>query len=137
MRSGLDEIQLDQVRFPAGRAVRVSGQSAMTWGELVAAVAGFLAQAREAFRPLGCAVSADVLAMVASMPDDQGHGRRFEETSAQVGAVNHMVYPSRHAPSRLGFADPSDHPIDGSASPSDDEVSDRPPEDSGLGGYRC
>jgi len=119
---GFDEIQFDYVRFPAGRAALVSGQLQMTEGERVGAVAGFLAQAREALQPLGCAVSADVLGMVASMPDDQGIGQRLEEISAQVGAVSPMVYPSHYAPGWLGFADPNNHPYDVTAAALDDAL---------------
>lgn len=109
---GFDEIQFDYVRFPAGRTATASGQLSLTQEERVAAIEGFLAAARDALRPMGCAVSADIFAIVVSMEDDQGLGQRPEEISRQVDALSPMVYPSHYSPGWLGFADPNDHPYE-------------------------
>ena len=109
---GFDEIQFDYVRFPAGRTATVSGQLSLTQEERVAAIEGFLGAARDALRPMGCAVSADIFAIVVSMEDDQGLGQRPEELSGQVDVLSPMVYPSHYSPGWLGFADPNDHPYE-------------------------
>ena len=107
---GFDEIQFDYVRFPSGQTGRASGQLNLTQEERVGAIEGFLAKARDALRPKGCAVSADIFAIVVATPDDQGIGQRPEELSRQLDAISPMVYPSHYAPGWLGFPDPNDHP---------------------------
>ena len=119
---GFDEIQFDYVRFPSGRTASVSGQLDLTQEERVAAIEGFLAEARAALRPLGCAVSADIFGIVVSTENDQGLGQRPEELSRQLDAVSPMVYPSHYSPGWLGFADPNDHPYDVTADAIDDAL---------------
>ena len=119
---GFDEIQFDYVRFPSGRTAQVSGQLDLTQDERVGAIAGFLARAREALRPLGCNVSADVFAIVLSTPDDQGIGQRPEELSKSLDALSPMVYPSHYSPGWLGFPDPNDHPYDVTAAAIEDAL---------------
>jgi len=108
---GFDEIQFDYVRFPAG----VTGQAARsshptTQAERIAAVVGFLDEARARLHPVGCAVAADIFAIVLSSPDDQGIGQRPEELSEAVDVISPMVYPNHYDDGWLGFADPADHP---------------------------
>ncbi len=109
---GFDEIQFDYVRFPSGEAVEVSGQLDMTQEQRVAAIEGFLAEARELLHPLGCAVSADVFGIIVSTPNDQGIGQRPEELSRQLDAFSPMVYPSHYDDGWRGFDEPNDHPYD-------------------------
>lgn len=119
---GFDEIQFDYVRFPAGRTAEVSGQLSLSQEERVAAIAGFLAAASEELRPMGCAVSADIFAIVVSMEDDQGLGQRPEELSPHVDVLSPMVYPSHYSPGWLGYADPNEHPYDVTAAAIDDAL---------------
>lgn len=107
---GFDEIQFDYVRFPAGRTARVSGQLAIPQEERIRAIAGFLAEARRALAPMGCAVSADIFAIVVSVENDQGLGQRPEELSPHLDALSPMIYPSHYSAGWLGFPDPNDHP---------------------------
>ena len=109
---GFHEIQFDYVRFPAGRTAEVSGQLSLTERERVSAIEGFLSKAGETLNSMGCAVSADIFAIVVSMTDDQGLGQRPEEISRHVDAVSPMVYPSHYSPGWLGFSDPNQHPYD-------------------------
>lgn len=109
---GFDEVMFDYVRYPAGRTAEVAGSLEMPEDERVAAIAGFLAEARRLLNPMGCAVSAAVFAIVVSSPDDQGLGQRPEEVSAQVDVLSPMVYPSHYSNGWLGFDDPNDHPYD-------------------------
>lgn len=119
---GFDEVQFDYVRFPAGRTATVSGQLSLSQEERVAAIEGFLAMARERLRPMGCAVSADIFAIVVSMDDDQGLGQRPEELSRHVDALSPMIYPSHYSPGWLGFSDPNDHPYEVTARAMDDAL---------------
>lgn len=108
---GFDEIQFDYVRFPAGStAAAAQAKSPTTQAERLAAIQGYLAEARARLHPLGCALSADIFGIVLSAPNDQGIGQRPEEVSAVVDAVSPMIYPSHYSEGWLGFEDPNDHP---------------------------
>ena len=119
---GFDEIQFDYVRFPAGATARVSGQLDLTPEERLSAIEGFLEAAREVLIPMGCAMSADIFAIVVSVPDDQGLGQRPEELSRQLDAISPMVYPSHYSLGWLGFPDPNDHPYEVTADAIDDAL---------------
>lgn len=121
-RLGFDEIQFDYVRFPAGRTAEVSGQLDLSQEERVSAVESFLEEARAELEPLGCAISADIFAIVVSVPDDQGLGQRPEELSPHLDALSPMVYPSHYSLGWLGFADPNDHPYEVTADAIDDAL---------------
>ena len=105
---GFDEIQFDYVRFPAGSTAGAAPPT--TQEERLAAITGFLEEARSRLHPLGCAVSADIFGITASSPTDEGIGQRPDELSAVVDALSPMIYPSHYSPGWLGFADPNDHP---------------------------
>jgi hypothetical protein len=108
---GFDEIQFDYVRFPSGRAAVTAQQNKPTnQEERTAAVRDFLTEARDRLHPLGCAVSADLFAIVLSASNDQGIGQMPEAVSGAVDAVSPMIYPSHYADGWLGFPDPNDHP---------------------------
>ena len=108
---GVDEIQFDYVRFPAGRtAVVARSTNPTTEEERVATIAAFLAEARSRLNPLGCAVSADVFAIVFSAGNDQGIGQRPEDLSPMLDAISPMIYPSHYSDGWLGFDEPNDHP---------------------------
>ncbi|MEE8405852.1 MAG: putative glycoside hydrolase [Acidimicrobiia bacterium] len=119
---GFDEIQFDYVRYPAGRTARVSGQLSLTEADRVAAIEGFLAEARGVLTPMGCSTSAAIFAIVVSVPDDQGLGQKPEELSAQLDALSPMVYPSHYSDGWLGFDDPNDHPYAVTADAIDDAL---------------
>ncbi len=108
---GFDEIQFDYVRFPAGRtAVAARSRTPDTGAERVAVIQGFLTEAKARLHPMGCALSADIFAIVVSTPNDQGIGQSPEELSQAVDAISPMVYPSHYSPGWLGFPDPNDYP---------------------------
>ncbi|MDH3607423.1 MAG: hypothetical protein OER12_10570 [Acidimicrobiia bacterium] len=108
---GFDEIQFDYVRFPAGQtAVSSNVTNPTTQEERLAAISGYLTEARDRLHPLGCALSADIFGIVVSTANDQGIGQRPEEVSAVVDAVSPMVYPSHYSDGWLGFEDPNDYP---------------------------
>lgn len=110
-RLGFDEIQFDYVRFPAGRTAAVANANKPTTQEdRVGTIQDFLTEARDLLHPMGCALSADIFAIVLSTLNDQGIGQMPESVSAVVDAVSPMIYPSHYSDGWLGFPDPNDYP---------------------------
>jgi hypothetical protein len=108
---GFDEIQFDYVRFPSDGDVSLLGYDVPTDAQVrVATIAAFLEEAQRRLHAEGCAVSADIFAIVLSVGDDQGIGQRVEELSAVVDALSPMIYPSHYSRGWLGFDDPNAHP---------------------------
>lgn len=108
---GFDEIQFDYVRFPSDGDISVLGYDVAVDQEVrVETIAAFLAEARDRLHAEGCAVSADVFAIVLSVGDDQGIGQRVEELSGSVDAMSPMIYPSHYSSGWLGLQDPNAHP---------------------------
>lgn len=119
---GFDEIQLDYVRYAAGRTAGVTGQRDLTQEQRVANIEALVSAVRAAVSPMGCGLSADLFGIVVSVPDDQGLGQRPEELSVHLEAVSPMVYPSHYSDGWLGFADPNDHPYDVTANAVDSAI---------------
>jgi hypothetical protein len=111
-RLGFDEVQFDYVRFPSEEAAQLSGQLAMTEEQRTSAISGFLEEAQKRVHAAGCAVSADVFAIVVSASNDQGIGQTPESLTRHLDAFSPMVYPSHYSPGWLGFDDPNEHPYD-------------------------
>lgn len=109
---GFDEIQLDYVRYAAGRTAAVTGQRNLTQEQRVANIGALVSAVRGAVAPMGCSLSADIFGIVVSTSDDQGLGQRPEDISVHLEAVSPMVYPSHYSNGWLGFPDPNDHPYD-------------------------
>ena len=119
--AGVHEIQFDYVRFPDGfgSSVRFDGGAAylgayndpVAGTARVGVIAGFLQQARDLLNPLGCAVSADVFAIILSVPDDQGIGQRTEDLSGSVDAISPMIYPDHYSDGSFGYEKPFDNPF--------------------------
>ena len=118
---GFDEVQFDYIRFPAGSAGgALNRREGLTEEIRVAAIESFLEEARAAINPLGCAVSADVFAIVMSTPDDQGIGQKPEGLSRHLDAISPMIYPSHYGNGWLGFDDPNEHNAEVTADALDD-----------------
>jgi hypothetical protein len=112
-RLGFDEVQFDYVRFPSDGDVSVLGyDEAVDDDGRVATISAFLSEARERLHAEGCAVSADIFAIVLSFPNDQGIGQRLEELSRSVDVLSPMIYPSHYSVGWLGFDDPNEHPAE-------------------------
>jgi len=110
---GFDEIQFDYVRFPTDGDLSVIGYDVPVDQQVrVETIAAFLSEARSRLHAEGCAVSADIFAIVLSVGDDQGIGQRVEELSASVDALSPMIYPSHYSRGWLGFDDPNAHPAE-------------------------
>jgi hypothetical protein len=118
--AGVDEIQFDYVRFPDGfgDSVVFDGGSAYLGAyndpeagtARVGVISSFLQEARDLLNPQGCAVSADVFAIILSVPDDQGIGQRPEEISRAVDAISPMIYPDHYSDGSFGYDKPFDYP---------------------------
>ncbi len=114
-KMGFDEIQFDYVRFPSDGDIATAvydHPEALDAEGRVATIGEFLSTARERINEAGCAVSADLFAIVLSVRDDQGVGQKVEELSWTVDAISPMVYPSHYGPGWLNFERPNDHPAE-------------------------
>jgi hypothetical protein len=110
---GFDEIQFDYVRFPTDGDVSTTSYGMEVDASVrVETIAAFLKEAQTRLHAKGCAVSADIFAIVLSVPDDQGLGQRVEELSHSVDALSPMIYPSHYSSGWLGFSDPNTHPAE-------------------------
>ena len=118
--AGVQEIQFDYVRFPDGfgSSVQFDGGTAYlgayndpaAGAARVAVIAGFLEEARESLNQMGCAVSADVFAIILSVSDDQGIGQTPEDLSGVVDALSPMIYPDHYSDGSFGYEKPFDYP---------------------------
>jgi len=111
---GFDEIQFDYVRFPTDGDL---SQIVMAGGDMdqagrVAAVSAYLEEARNQIHEAGCAVSADIFAIVLSVGNDQGLGQKVEELSWAVDAISPMIYPSHYSRGWLNLDNPNDYPAE-------------------------
>jgi hypothetical protein len=114
-RLGVDEVQFDYVRFPDGYPEWAVFDGDIAPGSeyqdaRVAALKGFLQDARDRLHPLGCAVAGDVFGFVTTATDDGGIGQEWVEMTKALDVVSPMLYPSHYASGWWGFADPNDHP---------------------------
>ncbi|MCB2223240.1 MAG: hypothetical protein KQH83_03605 [Actinobacteria bacterium] len=109
---GFDEIQFDYVRFPTDGdlSIVVYDEPTDSAADRIGTVSAFLQEARSRLHDQGCAVSADVFAIILSVPDDQMLGQHVEELSWSVDAISPMIYPSHYGSGWLGLDVPNDHP---------------------------
>lgn len=119
---GFDEIQLDYIRYAAGRTASLTGQLDLTQEQRVANISALIEAVREAVGPMGCSLSADIFGIVVSFPDDQRLGQRPEELSVHLDAVSPMIYPSHYSDGWLGYPDPNERPYEVTADAIDDAL---------------
>ncbi|GAA0295059.1 putative glycoside hydrolase [Sphingomonas oligophenolica] len=91
--AGVDEIQFDYLRFPDSSA-RLTLAQPSTQANRVAAIAGFLAEARQRLVPYNVFTAADIFGYVCWNLDDTGIGQRLEDIAPQVDYLSPMLYPS-------------------------------------------
>lgn len=110
-RAGLDEIQFDYIRFPAGFGSSARFDGGTPSEEMrVEAIRGFLETARNILNPLGCAVAADIYGIITSTPGDGGIGQQLETLAPVVDVLSPMLYPSHYSSGWYGHAVPNNHP---------------------------
>lgn len=100
---GIDEVQFDYVRFPDARRESASFAGGVTPEIRQATISGFLAEAVDTLRPMGCAVGADVFGFLTTARDDGGIGQVWEDVAGIVDVVSPMIYPSHYHPEFYDF----------------------------------
>lgn len=103
--AGVDEIQFDYLRFPDSSATLGFAQPS-TQDARVAAIAGFLAEARQRLAPYNVFIAADIFGYVCWNTDDTGIGQRLEEIAANADYLSPMLYPSGYRWGIPGTRDP-------------------------------
>jgi len=112
-RRGFDEIQFDYVSYPFGGNVSTAVfDGAYTEEVRVASIIAFLDRAYTVLSPLGCAVSANVLAITLESPTDEGVGQRPGAMSRTIDVLNPMIYTTNYGPGWKGIEDPDAFPIE-------------------------
>ena len=107
---GVDEIQFDYVRFPDARTDSAIFDGGVDPTVRVSTVSGFLTEAVNVLRPMGCAVAADIFGYLTTATDDGGIGQRWEEVAGIVDVISPMLYPSHYDANWYDFPDPDDYP---------------------------
>jgi hypothetical protein len=109
-RAGFDEIQFDYVRFPDAKGIAFSQPSTMA--SRIAAIGGFLAEARRQLAPYDVFLAIDIFGYICWNLDDTGIGQRLEDIVPLVDYVSPMLYPSGFQFGIPGFRNPVQHPYE-------------------------
>lgn len=107
-RAGFDEIQFDYLRFPDSSQRLVFAQKP-TQASRIAAISGFLAEARQALLPYNTYLAADIFGYVCWNLDDTGIGQRLAELAPNVDYLSPMLYPSGFQAGIPGYRNPVMH----------------------------
>lgn len=112
-RAGVDEVQLDYVRYPTN-GWRGDGD-----GDLTAiatarrlTITGFVASLHDTLRALDCVLSADLYGIMAwdRTEDLALTGQHVPSLAPHLDVICPMIYPSHFEPGFEGLARPGDHP---------------------------
>jgi len=127
--AGVDEVQLDYIRFPDGLRpeLRFDGVDATSEAQRVATITDYVGELRSVL-PAGCSLSADVFGFVTSIAGDGGIGQDLDVMAGAVDVLSPMVYPNHWGQGWFGFAVPAAHPgevVTASMSNARDRVGDR------------
>ncbi len=110
---GFSEVQFDYVRFPDEKRLISETVYPLANGRTRAQVIrdqlGFV---RQALKPLGMRVTADVFGLTATDTTDMGIGQRWEMFVDQVDVVLPMIYPSHFARGTYKIRNPNAHPYE-------------------------
>jgi hypothetical protein len=110
---GFDEIQLDYLRFPSeGQLSAARYSRPPTEDGRLAAVTGFLRQARDVIAPTGAALALDVFGYTAFNPGDTSIGQRIEDLAPLLDYLCPMAYPSAYHLGIPGYPNPVKHPYE-------------------------
>ncbi|MGC9217639.1 putative glycoside hydrolase [Acidithiobacillus sp.] len=107
-KDGFDEIQFDYVRFPSAKDVVFSRPN--TEANRVAAISGFLAEARKRLIPYNVFLSADIFGYVIWNLNDTGIGQSLKDLAQEVDYISPMLYPSTFQYGIPGYRNPVLHP---------------------------
>jgi hypothetical protein len=110
---GFSEVQFDYVRFPDEKRLISETVYPLANGRSRAQVIrdqlGFV---RNALKPNGMRVTADVFGLTATDTTDMGIGQRWEMFLDQVDVVLPMIYPSHFARGTYKLRNPNAHPYE-------------------------
>lgn len=111
--AGVDEVQLDYIRFPDGLRpeLRFDGVDASDAAQRTAAITDYVAGLRAAL-PAGCALAADIFGFVTSIDGDGGIGQDLEAMAGVVDVLSPMVYPNHWSSGWFDLTDPAAHPAE-------------------------
>jgi len=113
---GFDEVQFDYVRFPSDGDLSVAEfgkEHTYEEDERVSTIVSFLSMARDQLTAHGVKTAADVFAIIAIFPDDQGIGQRFADFTRVVDYISPMAYPSHYTAGVLGMTEePNSQPYE-------------------------
>ncbi len=108
---GVDEIQLDYIRFPDGRPenARYDGEASSDTARNEA-IGSLFREAKARLHPKGCALAADVFGFMTTARDDGGIGQSWKMLTAELDVVSPMLYPSHFGKGWAGIPRPVDEP---------------------------
>jgi hypothetical protein len=107
---GFDEIQFDYVRFPDESGLVFSMPNTME--NRLAAITGFLSEARRQLTRYNVFLAADIFGYVMWNLDDTHIGQRLQELSSVVDYISPMLYPSCFQFGIRGYPLPVAHPYE-------------------------
>lgn len=109
--AGVDEVQLDYIRFPDGitPSLRFDDVDAGVESQRVAAITDFVGSLR-ATLPTECRLAADIFGFVTSISGDGGIGQSLEAMAGVADVVSPMVYPDHWSRGWFGYDSPEHHP---------------------------
>lgn len=107
-RAGFDEIQFDYVRFPDAPGLAYPMPD--TEENRVAAISGFLTEARKRLIPHNVFLAADIFGYAAWNSNDTHIGQKLENLAAVLDYLSLMLYPSGFQFGIPGYPNPVRHP---------------------------
>jgi hypothetical protein len=108
--AGFDEIQFDYARLPD--ATGLVYREPDTIQNRVAAIDGFLREARKALVPYNVFLAIDIFGYVCWNPDDTRIGQQLERIADVVDYISPMLYPSSFQYGIPGYRNPVQHPYE-------------------------
>jgi hypothetical protein len=110
---GIDEINLDYVRFPSdGNTQDILLPITQDQNQAEALEKFFIYINEELRFRRGIPVSADVFGIITTTNHDVGIGQIFENIAPHVDAIAPMIYPSHYPKNFRGYANPADVPYE-------------------------
>jgi hypothetical protein len=112
-QAGVDEVQLDYVRFPTnGWRGDFTHDLASIAARRREVITGFVAAVHDTLRCMGCLLSADLFGIMAwDRPEDLAlTGQHIGDLASHLDVICPMIYPSHFEPGFEGRTRPADHP---------------------------
>jgi hypothetical protein len=112
-RAGVDEVQVDYVRFPtSGYRWDWQGDLGATAARRRAVITSFVASLHDTLQTLDCVLSADLFGIMAwdRTADLALTGQHVPSLAPHLDVICPMIYPSHFAPGFEGLDNPGDHP---------------------------